>query len=125
MGNRSPRLQFTAEERETPQLKQAIQTADKKAAKLEKAEAKIPKKTVKKKERIVDANIGKVTTRLYFEEVDKKRPPSKLTHAAASTPGNAILSSAHREIRESEDENVGVESAHKLEQAAESGMRSP
>ena len=51
MGNRSPRLQFTAEERETPQLKQAIQTADKKAAKLEKAEAKIPKKTVKKKER--------------------------------------------------------------------------
>ena len=41
MGNRSPRLQFTAEERETPQLKQAIRTADKKAAKLEKAEAKI------------------------------------------------------------------------------------
>ena len=123
MGNRSPRLQFTAEERETPQLKQAIQTADKKAAKLEKAEAKIPKKNVKKKERVVDANTGKVTTRLYFEEVDKKRPPSKLTHAAASTPGNAILSSAHREIRESEDENVGVESAHKLEQAAESGAR--
>lgn len=123
MGNRSPRLQFTAEERETPQLKQAIRTADKKATKLEKAEAKIPKKTVKKKERVVDANTGKVTTRLYFEEVDKKKPPSKLTHAAVSTPGNLVLHSAHREIRESEDENVGVESAHKLEQAAESGMR--
>ena len=66
MGNRSPRLQFTAEERETPQLKRTIQTADKKAAKLEKAEAKIPKKTVKKKERVVDANTGKVTTRLLL-----------------------------------------------------------
>ncbi|MBR2894424.1 MAG: C40 family peptidase, partial [Oscillospiraceae bacterium] len=91
-------------------------------AKLEKAEAKIPKKTVKKKERIVDAKTGKVTTRLSFEETEKK-PPSKLTHAAASTPGSLVLRSAHREIRENEDENVGVESTHTLEQATENGVR--
>lgn len=71
MGKRSPRLQFTEEERVAPELKKAIRKADKKADELEKAEAKIPKKTVKRKERIVDAD-GKVTTRLYFEEVDKR-----------------------------------------------------
>ena len=65
MGKRSPRLQFTEEERAAPELKKSIRKADKKADKLEKAEAKIPKKTVKRKERVVDAD-GKVTTRLYF-----------------------------------------------------------
>ncbi len=122
MSKRSPRLQFAEEERSAPELKQAIRKADKKADKLEKAEAKIPKKTVKKKERVIDAD-GKVTTRLYFEEADKKKPPSKLTHAAVVAPLDTVVASAHREVRESEDDNVGVESAHKLEEAAESGVR--
>ena len=43
MGKRSPRLQFTEEERAAPELKKSIRKADKKADKLEKAEAKIPK----------------------------------------------------------------------------------
>ena len=85
MSKRSPRLQFSDEERASPKLKKAIQKADKKADKLDKAEAKIPKKTVKRKERVVDAE-GRITTRLYFEEVDKKKPPSKLTHAATVAP---------------------------------------
>ena len=54
MGKRSPRLQFTEEERAAPELKKSIRKADKKADRLEKAEAKIPKKTVKRKERIVN-----------------------------------------------------------------------
>ena len=122
MSKRSPRLQFTNEERAAPELKKAIQKADKKADKLDKAEAKIPKKTVKRKERVVDAE-GKVTTRLYFEEVDKKKPPSKLTHAATAAPINSALATAHREIRQSEEDNVGVESAHRIEEAAEGGVR--
>lgn len=122
MSKRSPRLQFTDEERAAPELKKAIQKADKKADKLDKAEAKIPKKTVKRKERVVDTE-GKVTTRLYFEEVDKKKPTSKLTHAATAAPINSALATAHREIRQSEEDNVGVESAHRLEEAAESGVR--
>ena len=122
MSKRSPRLQFTDEERAAPELKKAIQKADKKADKLDKAEAKIPKKTVKRKERVVDAE-GKVTTRLYFEEVDKKKPPSKLTHAATAAPINSALATTHREIRQSEEDNVGVESAHRIEEAAEGGVR--
>ena len=100
MSKRSPRLLFTQEERTAPELKKAIQKADKRMKKLEKAEAKIPKKTVKKKQRVVDPKTGTVTTRLSFEEVDKKRPPSKLTHALRDAPGAAALSAVHREIRE-------------------------
>ncbi len=122
MSKRSPQLQFTDEERAAPELKKAIQKADKKADKLDKAEAKIPKKTIKRKERVVDAE-GKVTTQLYFEEVDKKKPPSKLTHAATTAPINSALATAHREIRQSEEDNVGVESAHRIEEVAEGGVR--
>lgn len=122
MGKRSPRLQFTDEERTVPKLKKAVRKADKKADKLEKAEAKIPKKTVKQKQRVVDVD-GKVTTRLFFEEVDKKKPPSKLSHAATTAPINSAFAAAHREIRQSEEDNVGVESAHKMEEVAEGGVR--
>ena len=123
MSKRSPRLLFTQEERTAPELKKAIRKADKRMKKLEKAEAKIPKKTVKKKQRVVDPKTGTVTTRLSFEEVDKKRPPSKLTHALRDAPGAAALSAVHREIREHEQDNVGVESAHGVEQAAERAVR--
>ena len=123
MSKRSPRLLFTDEELAAPELKKAIRKADKRMKKLEKAEAKIPKKTVKKKQRVVDPKTGTVTTRLSFEEVDKKRPPSKLTHALRDAPGAAALSAVHREIREYEQDNVGVESAHGMEQAAERAVR--
>lgn len=121
MSKRSPRLQFTDEERAAPELEKVIRKADKAADKLDKAEAKIPKKTVKRKERVVDGD-GKVTVRLHFEEVERKAP-SKLAHSVTDAPLNVVLASAHREVRESEEDNVGVESAHKLEEAAEGGVR--
>ena len=51
MSKRSPRLLFTQEERTAPELKKAVKKADKAYQKLEKTEAKIPKKTVKRKQR--------------------------------------------------------------------------
>ena len=122
MSKRSPRLQFSDEEQSAPELKKAIHKAEKQSDKLDKAEAKIPKKTAAKKSFVVDAD-GKVTAHLHFEEVEMTKPPSKLSHAAKAAPVNTVLATAHREIRESEDENVGVESAHNLEQAAEGGVR--
>ncbi|MGM9537885.1 MAG: C40 family peptidase [Candidatus Onthomonas sp.] len=90
---------------------------------LEQAEVKIPKKTVKRKERAVDPKTGRVTARLYFEETDKPRPPSKLSHVIRDAPALAAASQAHRQIREEEQENVGVEAAHKTEEAAETTVR--
>ena len=120
---REPRLQFSDADLAEPKLEKPIKRVKKAAAKADKAQAKIPKETVVKKERGFDPATGKVKTQLRFEEVDKKKPPSKLTHAVQDAPANLILSQVHREVRQSEDDNVGVEAAHKVEQAVESGGR--
>ena len=120
---REPRLQFSDANLAEPKLEKPIKRVKKAEAKADKAQAKIPKKTVVKKERGFDPATGKVKTQLRFEEVDKKKPPSKLTHAVRDAPANLILSQVHREVRQSEDDNVGVEAAHKVEQAVESGGR--
>lgn len=120
---REPRLQFSDADLAEPKLEKPIKRVKKAAAKADKAQAKIPKKTVVKKERGFDPATGKVKTQLRFEEVDKKKPPSKLTHAVQDAPANLVLSQVHREVRQSEDDNVGVEAAHKVEQAVESGGR--
>ena len=120
---REPRLQFSDADLAEPKLEKPIKRVKKAAAKADKAQAKIPKKTVVKKERGFDPATGKVKTQLRFEEVDKKKPPSKLTHAVRDAPANFVLSQVHREVRQSEDDNVGVEAAHKVEQAVESGGR--
>ena len=116
--NKEPRLRFTEEERADPALEKPIRKAEKAAAKADKAQAKIPKRKVK--QTAVDPDTGKVTTKLVLE--DKKKPPSKLSHAVRDAPGNAALGKIHKEIRETEQDNVGVESAHKSEEAAETGV---
>ena len=120
---REPRLQFSDADLAEPKLEKPIKRVKKAEAKADKAQAKIPKKTVVKRERGFDPATGKVKTQLRFEEVDKKKPPPKLTHAVRDAPANFVLSQVHREVRQSEDDNVGVEAAHKVEQAVESGGR--
>ena len=116
---KEPRLHFTDEERSDPVLEKPIRKADRAAAKADRAQAKIPKKQVRQK--TVDPKTGKVTTKLVLE--DKKKPPSKLSHAVRDAPGDAALGKLHKEIRETEQDNVGVESAHKSEEAVETGAR--
>ena len=101
MSKRAPRLQFTDEELATPEVSKAAKKAAKRIAKLEQAEVKIPTKN----------------------GTEKPRPVSKLEHTVLGAPGAVVCSAAHREIRKSEDDNVGVESAHKLEEAAEQTVR--
>ena len=116
---KEPRLHFTDEERSDPALEKPIRKADRAAAKADRAQAKIPKKQVRQK--TVDPKTGKVTTKLVLE--DKKKPPSTLSHAVRDAPGDAALGKLHKEIRETEQDNVGVESAHKSEETAETGVR--
>ena len=116
---KEPRLHFTDEERADPALEKPIRKADRAAAKADRAQTKIPKKQVQQK--TVDPKTGKVTTKLVLE--DKKKPPSKLSHAVRDAPGDAVLGKLHKEIRETEQDNVGVESAHKSEETAETGVR--
>lgn len=116
---KEPRLHFTDEERADPALEKPIRKADRAAAKADRAQAKIRKKQVWQK--TVDPKTGKVTTKLVLE--DKKKPPSKLSHAVRDAPGDAALGKLHKELRETEQDNVGVESAHKSEETAETGVR--
>lgn len=113
-----PRLKFSEEERAAPELEKSIRKVKKTEAKVDKAQARIPKKAVKK--RTVDASTGKITTKLSFEN---KKPPSKLTHAISTAPLNTASVVAHREIRQYEDDNIGLKSAHFAEGGAESGAR--
>ena len=69
----------------------------------------------------IDQETGKTTTKLVLE--DKKKPPSKLSHTLRDAPANMVAGKIHKEVRESEQDNVGVESAHKSEEAVETGAR--
>lgn len=116
---RASRLRFTDEERADPEFAPHIRKAEKATDQLDQAKAKIPKKKGISAERTVDAITGKKTVRLRFEEIVKPRSPSKLTHIFADAP----VLEAHRQISKVEDENVGVQAAHKSEKVAETGVR--
>ncbi len=114
---KEPRLRFTDEERADPALEKPIRKADKAAAKADKAQAKFRKEGPAK---TVNPETGKVTTKLVLED---KKKASKLSHTVRDAPANAALGKLHKEIQEAEQDNVGVESAHKSEEAAETGAR--
>ena len=118
MPKKEPRLQFTDEERMDPELGKSVKKAEKAASKADKAQAKIPTKKKLKSELKADPATGKMKVKLGFEEA-KKKPPSRLSFTAKGAPGDVVREQIHREIRESEDDNVGVEAVHQLEETAE------
>ena len=59
---------------------------------------------------------------LRFEE-KRPKPPSRLFHAVKTAPVSMVSTQVHRKISETEQDNVGAESAHRLEQSAEGGAR--
>lgn len=123
MPRKNSRLQFTDAEREDSRLKEHIRRADKAADKADAAQAKVPKKKKLVKRQEADPATGKPKPRLRFEDVDKPAPVSKLSHTVKAAPLNAVSVQTHRKIQEAEQENVGVESAHRLEETAEGGVR--
>jgi len=119
---RTPRLQFSEEERAVPELQEYIQKAEQAADKAEKAHEAIPKKRVRQKKRTFDEKTGNATTRLYHEEVEKT--PQEMTNLYHGSVSKQILSGAvHRKIHEVEQDNSAVESAHRTEIAAETLFR--
>ena len=116
---RVSRLQFTDEERATPEMQKHIARAEKKADKLDAARAKIPKKTVLQKEKVFDEASGKVKTKLCFDKVDKE--PPKIKPNPLGRPIREAGGYLHGKIHEVEGENAGVESGHKGEELLERG----
>ena len=99
----SSRLQFTDEERATPELEKYIKQSDKAADRLDAARAALPKKK---------------NSRLQFEE--QETPPNfKGKHNPLSRPAQEAGIFVHNKIHSVEKDNSGVEGAHKSEEAAE------
>lgn len=74
----APRLQFTQEELNTPELKKPLRKAQKAADKRDAARAKLPQQKKLLRQVSADPTTGKLSTRLTFESTTK--PPSKLHH---------------------------------------------
>ena len=114
----SSRLNFTEEERASPELQRYIEKSDKAADRLDAARANLPTTKKLMKQRVYDEAKGKARTRLSFEEVEKS-PNGKLRHSPLSRPAQEIGLAVHGKIQQVEKENSGVEAGHKGEQAAE------
>ena len=99
----SSRLQFTDEERATPELEKYIKQSDKAADRLDAARAALPKKK---------------KSRLQFEEQETS-PNFKGKHNPLSRPAQEAGIFVHNKIHSVEKDNSGVEGAHKSEEAAE------
>ena len=123
MPKKSPRLLFTDEERQSPELKRAVKKADKAADKLEQAEARIPNKKIKKKQRFIDKKSGKVKTKIMFEEIDKKKPSSNLRSEIGTAPAQIMAGAAVKVLRDGEDDSAAVTAAHGIEKTAETSIR--
>lgn len=119
---KTSRLQFTEEERATPELQKAIRKSERAADRLEEARAAIPKKKVLTKERTFDEAAGKGKTRLRFEEKEKPIPGGR-QHNPLSRPMQEVGVFVHNKIHSVEKDNSGVEGAHKSEELAERGIR--
>lgn len=120
---KTSRLQFTEEERATPELQKAIRKSERAADRLDEAREAIPKKKVLTKERTFDEAAGKGKTRLRFEEKEKPIPGGRQQHNPLSRPVQEVGVFVHNKIHSVEKDNSGVEGAHKSEELAERGIR--
>ena len=134
----SSRLQFTEAEQDGGRLKEHDRAKEREADRATarsrntpppKSRKKLKRRMIEQKNGAGKKKSGKTATgqsaakeggQLHFEE-NRPKPPSKLSHAVRDAPGLMVSSQLHRQISEAEDENVGVESAHRLEQTAEGG----
>ena len=116
------RLQFTEEERATPELETYIKKSEKAADRLDAAKAAVPKQKKLVKERTFDEAAGKAKTRLRFEEQEKPIPVGKKGNPL-SRPAQEAGIFVHNKIHSVEKDNSGVEGAHKSEELAERGAK--
>lgn len=96
---KSSRLQFTDEERATPELEKYIRKSDKAADRLDAAKAAIPKEKKLVRERTFDEATGKGKTRLHFEE--REKPIGKISPTITRYPAphrKRVFSSTTRYI---------------------------
>ena len=111
----------------TRKIQRLGKKSEKAHERLDAAREKLPTKKVLKKERVFDEEKGKPKTRLHFEdEIKQPKGQSKLSFETEKTVrkvGDTLASGIHGKIHEVEQENSGVEAAHRTEIVAEAAAR--
>ena len=122
------RLQFSKNEKAVIKLeKQSEMLGDK----LDKAQAKLPTKKVKKKQLVFDEKKDKTVSKLTHDkekipigEAKWNKPKEKaMPTKAAGVVTSMAVTQIHAKVHQVEHDNVGVKVGHKAELMAESGYR--
>jgi len=120
---KTPRLQFTDEERKIDGFEKSIKKVEKQTKKADKSQDKIPKTDKEILTRVVDPKTGKTIVKRETVKIDKAPPDGKVASKLKAAPTEALKSKLHHEISEVEEDNVAVEGLHKLEQGAEYAVK--
>ncbi len=124
MAEKPVRLRFSEEELADPKVAKAAARSEKATVKAGKAQGKIPVKHKLSRESSSAANARKKLRfgKLVLEEVEAPKPKKGIKDAATRAPLDTVSGTAHREVRQYEEDNVGVKAAHQTEEAAEGAV---
>lgn len=113
----------TADSRQKQKVCKAEEKAEKAAQKLDDTKENLPKCTRLTFEREFDAEHGKAKRRLSLKTEEKPEAQTSLKGVVATTllsaPASLLWQKGHQKIHQVEEDNVGVESVHKMEERAE------
>lgn len=113
----------TADSRQKQKVCKAEEKAEKAAQKLNNVKENLPKRTRLTFEREFDAEHRKAKRRLSLKTEEKPEAQTSLKKVVATTllsaPVSSLWQKGHQKIHQVEEDNVGVESAHKMEERAE------
>ncbi len=113
----------TADSRQKQKVCKAEEKAEKAAQKLDDAKENLPKRTRLTFEQEFDAEHGKTKRRLSLKTEEKSEAQTSLKGVVATTllsaPVSSLWQKGHQKIHQVEEDNVGVESAHRMEERAE------
>ena len=109
MAKKATRLHFTEDDLKDSKVRRAAKKAEKAADKADRAIEKLPKKRKLRAE-----SQGAVSRKKKFrgEKIESGKP-SRAKRIATHAPVTAASGKIHHEVSKHEDENVGVEAAHK------------
>ena len=117
MAKKATRLHFTEDDLKDSKVRRAAEKAEKAADKADRAIEKLPKKRKLRAE-----SQGAVSRKKKFRgEKMESAKPSRAKRIVTHAPVTAASGKIHHEVSKHEDENVGVEAAHKVEGAVETG----
>lgn len=113
----------TVDSRQKQKVCKAEKKAEKAAQKLDDAKENLPMRTRLTFEREFDVEHGKAKRRLSLKIEEKPEAQTSLKGVFATTllsaPASSLWQKGHQKIHQVEKDNVGVESAHKMEERAE------